>query len=102
LIAAIYLDGGVEHAAAFIQRQFADLIEAARARLRASRLQVRAAGACAVTVATAAGVSWWSESGPDHHKTFQVEVRVGGEPLAEARAEQERSGTGSRAGAASG
>jgi len=24
------------------------------------------------------------ESGPDHHKTFQVEVRVGGEPLADA------------------
>jgi ribonuclease-3 len=24
------------------------------------------------------------ETGPDHHKTFQVEVRVAGEPLADA------------------
>src|SRR5204862_1072315 len=30
LIAAIYLDGGVEHATAFIQRQFADLISEAQ------------------------------------------------------------------------
>jgi len=85
LIAAIYLDGGVEHAAAFIQRQFADLIEETREPNSAHRdfksaLQERVqsnGGPLPEYVVV-------SESGPDHHKTFQVEVRVSGEPLADA------------------
>jgi ribonuclease-3 len=85
LIAAIYLDGGTDHATGFIQRQFADLIEEARApdmvnRDFKSALQERVqshGGPLPEYVVV-------GETGPDHHKRFQVEVRVGGEPLADA------------------
>jgi ribonuclease-3 len=85
LIAAIYLDGGVDHATGFIQRQFADLIEEAREpdmvnRDFKSTLQERVqsnGGPLPEYVVV-------GETGPDHHKTFQVEVRVGGQPLADA------------------
>ena len=60
LIAAIYLDGGIEPARAFIERQFADLIEEARrtgARRGVHRgLQVGAAGMAAVARPRAAGL----------------------------------------------
>jgi ribonuclease-3 len=85
MIAAIYLDGGVEHAAAFIQRQFADLVEEAcegdsvmrdfKSTLQ-ERVQSNGDPPPEYVVI--------GESGPDHHKTFRVEVRVRGEALAEA------------------
>ena len=60
LIAAIYLDGGIEPARAFIERQFADLIEEARRTGRGRGvhrgLQVGAAGVAAVARPRAAGV----------------------------------------------
>ena len=61
LIAAIYLDGGIDPARAFIERQFADLIvEARRTRGRGGvhrGLQVGAAGVAAVARSRTAGVS---------------------------------------------
>jgi ribonuclease III len=85
LIAAIYLDGGIEHAGAFIQRQFADLVTEARQpdsvmRDFKSTLQerVQSSGGPPPEYVVV------GESGPDHHKTFQVEVRIRGEALAEA------------------
>jgi ribonuclease-3 len=85
LIAAIYLDGGIEHATAFIQRQFADLVNEAGQpdsvmRDFKSTLQerVQSSGEPPPEYVVV------GESGPDHHKTFQVEVRVRGETLAEA------------------
>jgi ribonuclease III len=85
LIAAIYLDGGIEHATAFIQRQFADLVNEAGqpdsvVRDFKSTLQerVQSSGEPPPEYVVV------GESGPDHHKTFQVEVRVRGETLAEA------------------
>ena len=88
LIAAIYLDGGIERASAFITREFSPMvpfISDARAPSAAFRdyksaLQerVQSAGAPPPEYAVI------GESGPDHHKTFQVEVRVGGRALAEA------------------
>src|SRR6202163_2742431 len=85
LIAAIYLDGGIEHATAFIQRQFADLIREAHdpesvLRDFKSTLQerVQSNGEPPPEYAVV------GETGPDHHKTFQVEVRVRGKAVAEA------------------
>jgi ribonuclease-3 len=84
LLAAIYLDGGIEQATAFIQRQFADLLEEAREPEMVSRdfksaLQER--------VQSDGGPPpeylVIGESGPDHRKTFHVELRVGGKPLAD-------------------
>jgi ribonuclease III len=85
LIAAIYLDGGIEQARAFIHREFAPLLADARrdgqvGQDHKSALQeylqshdqplpeYRLAGTL----------------GPDHRKLFQVELSVRGETLAEA------------------
>src|SRR5882672_5559100 len=84
LIAAIYLDGGVEQATTFIQRQFADLINEAREpdsvmRDFKSALQerVQSNGQPPPEYLVV------GEIGPDHHKTFHVEVRVRGQAVAE-------------------
>ena len=85
LIAAIYLDGGIEQARAFIAREFEGLIAEARqsdavVRDFKSALQERLQSAGApVPEYVVTG-----ESGPDHRKTFRVEVRSRGEALAEA------------------
>jgi len=85
LIAAIYLDGGVEHARAFIVREFAPLIAASRrdglaAQDYKSALQELLQGRNrALPDYRVIGTL-----GPDHQKLFQVQVVVDGEPLAEA------------------
>jgi ribonuclease III len=88
LIAAIFLDGGIEPARAFIERQFADLIEEARKTGAHAAftedyksalqewLQSRDRGLPAYRLA--------SEIGPAHRRVFEVEVLVGGEPVAKA------------------
>jgi len=88
LIAAVYLDGGVEPVRAFIEREFRDLIaEARRTGAEASFtddwksalqewLQSRGRGLPAYRLA--------AELGPDHRKSFVVEVLVEGEPVAAA------------------
>ena len=85
LIAAIYLDGGIEQVSAFVARQFETLINETRTPAAAfhdykSALQerVQATGDPLPEYAVIA------ETGPDHHKQFHVQVRVGGKPLAEA------------------
>ena len=88
LIAAIYLDGGVEAARGFIERQFADLIEEAR----------RTGAHAAFTADYKSALQEWLQShdrglpsyrlaaevGPAHRRMFDVEVLVDGEPLAHA------------------
>jgi ribonuclease III len=85
LIAAIYLDGGIEQARAFIAREFAPLVDEARTHglvgqddyksalqeLLQSRLQGLPEYRLAGTV------------GPDHRKLFQVDVVVNGEAIAQ-------------------
>ena len=85
LIAAIYLDGGMEHAQAFIAREFAPFIA-----------EVRQHGVLGDDYKSALQEYLQSHDrplpeyrlagtvGPDHHKRFQVEVVVNGEGLAEA------------------
>ena len=88
LIAAIYLDGGVDQAMAFIARQFDALIPhvddgrdapgtAFRDFKSALQERVQSAGHPPPEYAVIA------QSGPDHRKTFQVEVRVNGKGVAE-------------------
>ena len=85
LIAAIYLDGGVEHARAFIVREFAPLIAASRrdglaAQDYKSALQELLQGRNrALPDYRVIGTL-----GPDHQKLFEVQVVVDGEPLAQA------------------
>ena len=85
LIAAIYLDGGVEAARAFIVREFAPLIA-----------DVRRHGVTGQDYKSALQELLQARDlplpeyrlvatlGPDHRKQFQVEVAVRGEALAEA------------------
>jgi ribonuclease III len=85
LIAAIYLDGGVEQARAFIAREFQDQIADVRRTgvtgqdYKSSLQELLQARDMALPeyrlVATL---------GPDHNKLFEVEVIVGGEAIARA------------------
>ncbi len=85
VIAAIYVDGGIDAARAFILRQFGPLVEEVRQPGFGGRdyksslqeyLQAHDLGLPDYQVA--------SESGPDHRKLFQVEVRVKGDVVAQA------------------
>jgi ribonuclease-3 len=103
LIAAVYLDGGVDPARAFIEREFSDLIAEARRTGAAASftddwksalqewLQSRGRGLPAYRLA--------SELGPDHRKSFVVEVVVGGEVIAssEGRSKKEAAQAAARA-----
>jgi ribonuclease-3 len=88
LIAAIYLDGGIEPVRAFIERQFADLIDEAR----------RTGADAAFTEDYKSALQEWlqqhdrglpsyklaAETGPAHRRMFEVEVLVNGKPVARA------------------
>jgi ribonuclease-3 len=88
VIAAIYLDGGIEAARAFIMSQFAPLLieagdQAADAAFTEDwksalqeRLQADGLGLPRYRIASA--------EGPDHSKRFDVEVLVGGQPAGRA------------------
>jgi ribonuclease III len=84
LIAAIYLDGGLEEARRFILRELADDLARVRSpeffRDHKSALQefLQARNRPLPEYAVA------SATGPDHDKRFHVEVRLAGERLAEA------------------
>jgi ribonuclease-3 len=88
LIAAIYLDGGIDAARAFILSRFAPLVTSAGDRAAEASftedwksayqefLQARGKGLPHYRVAGA--------EGPEHRKRFEVEVLVGGQPVARA------------------
>ncbi len=94
LIAAVYLDGGIEPARAFIERQFADLIEEAR----------RTGAHAAFTEDYKSALQEWLQShdrglpsyrlaaelGPAHRRLFDVEVLVNGEPIARAEGKSKK------------
>ncbi|HEY3380868.1 MAG TPA: ribonuclease III [Vicinamibacterales bacterium] len=86
VIAALYLDGGIEAARAFIVREFEDDIEDVRSpefwgrdykSVLQEQVQARELPLPEYSVA--------SESGPDHRKVFHIEVRVEGDVLGTAR-----------------
>jgi ribonuclease-3 len=103
LIAAIYLDGGIEPARGFIERQFEDLIEEARRSgahaeftedyksALQERLQRDGRGLPVYRLT--------AELGPPHHRRFHVDVVVGGEVLtsAEGRTKKEAAQGAARA-----
>jgi len=83
LIAAIYLDGGLDAADAFLRRELKDAIDAGADRnfvgqdfKSALQERVQALGRPLPEYRIA------GETGPDHRKIFSIEVVVGGEVLA--------------------
>jgi len=85
LIAAIYLDGGIEHARAFIVREFGELLDAVRRDgvagqdYKSALQELLQARDLPLPEYRLVGTV-----GPDHRKQFQIEVLVNGEPLADA------------------
>jgi ribonuclease-3 len=84
VLAAIYVDGGIEQARSFVVREFAGLIEEVRqsgvvGRDHKSALQERLQS----QEQPLPEYRLVSTSGPDHQKIFHVEVRVLGRVLAE-------------------
>jgi ribonuclease-3 len=93
LIAAIYLDGGIEHVRAFVAREFAALIADAR-RLGTAGQDYKSALQELVQSRNAALPEYRlvGTFGPDHRKLFRVEVVVNGEKLAEATGTSKKEG----------
>jgi ribonuclease-3 len=85
LIAAIYLDGGIEHARAFIAREFSPLVDEAKERGLAG-LDNKSALQEYLQAAERPLPEYrlTGTMGPDHRKQFQVAVFVNGEALSEA------------------
>ena len=88
IVAAVYLDGGLAAAEAFIERQFREALDELQTGQvvtglvgdHKSALQEWLQGRnLALPVYGLTGAQ-----GPDHEKVFEVEVRVGGEPIARA------------------
>ena len=87
LIAAVYLDGGIEEARAFIQREFASLLAEARdGGLSSGHRDFKSALQEHLQAADRPLPEYrlTGTMGPDHRKQFQVAVIVGGEAVAEA------------------
>jgi len=85
LIAAIYLDGGVDEAQQFIRREFSSLIDDARQ--HGVFAQDFKSGLQELVQARNRPLPEYrlvGTLGPDHQKLFEVEVVVGGESLARA------------------
>ena len=94
LIAAIYLDGGIEPAQTFIERQFASLIQEAR----------RTGAHATFTEDYKSALQEWLQShdrglpayrlageiGPAHRRLFDVEVVVNGVPVARAEGKSKK------------
>ena len=85
LIAAIYLDGGIEHARAFIVRELTPLVDEVRRDgvsgqdYKSALQELLQARDLPLPDYRLVGTQ-----GPDHRKLFEIEVAVRGEPLASA------------------
>ncbi len=95
LIAAIYLDGGLEPARTFIERQFEDLIADARHRgAEASFTEDYKSALQEWLQSHDLGLPVYrlvAEIGPAHRRRFEVEVLVRGEPIAKAEGKSKKS-----------
>jgi ribonuclease III len=86
LIAAIYLDGGIEHAQAFIAREFASLVAEVQAGGAAASQDFKSA-LQELAQSRDQGLPQYrlvGVLGPDHRRQFDVEVAIAGEPVARA------------------
>ncbi len=76
IVAAIYLDGGFEQASAFIHRIFADLIQDGPQGLHYNDYKTLLQESCQVLFRETPRYSVIKESGPDHDKTFEVQLDI--------------------------
>jgi ribonuclease-3 len=81
LIAAIYLDGGLEAAAAFLRRELKEAIDAGIAQTFAPDYKSALQERLQALGRPLPDYRLSGSEGPDHRKTFSIEVRVGDEVL---------------------
>ena len=94
LIAAIYLDGGIEQARAFIQREFAPLFADARATGRSGRTTSRRSrSSCSRAISRCPSTAWPARSGPITASSFRWKSSCGARrsPRRPGRARRKRS-----------
>ena len=85
LLAAIYLDGGIEHARAFIVREFTPLLdEVHRDGVSGQDYKSALQELLQARDLPLPDYRLVGTQGPDHRKLFEIEVGVRGEPLASA------------------
>ena len=84
LIAAIYLDGGIEHARAFVVREFAALVDEARVGTAGQDYKSALQELVQSRNEPLPEYRLIGTVGPDHRKLFQVEVVVNGGAVADA------------------
>jgi len=77
VIAAVYLDGGLEAGFEVIQRQFSDIISRVGERVAAEDFKSQLQELVQVRFKTIPHYKVVAESGPDHDKTFQVHLSIG-------------------------
>jgi ribonuclease III len=77
VIAAVYLDGGLQNAFDVIERQFSRVISQVGERLAAEDFKSRLQELVQVRFKTIPDYTVIAESGPDHDKTFEVRLSIG-------------------------
>jgi ribonuclease III len=77
VIAAVYLDGGLEASFEVIERQFFEIISHVRDRLAAEDFKSRLQELVQVRFKTIPAYKVVAASGPDHDKTFEVRLSIG-------------------------
>jgi len=77
VIAAVYLDGGLEAAFEVIEKQFNHVISRVGERLAAEDFKSRLQELVQVRFKTIPDYKVVAESGPDHDKTFEVSLSIG-------------------------
>lgn len=77
VIAAVYLDGGLQAGFEVIERQFSEIIAQVGDRLAAEDFKSRLQELVQVQFRTIPDYEVKAESGPDHDKTFEVRLSIG-------------------------
>jgi len=77
VIAAVYLDGGLQASFEVIERQFSEIISHVRDRLSAEDFKSRLQELVQVRFKTIPAYEVVAASGPDHDKTFEVCLSIG-------------------------
>lgn len=85
LVAAVYLDGGLDMAFPFVEGIFRPVIAEASTGAMDRDYKTRLQEFCQARYGRAPGYRLVAESGPDHDKTFEVEISVGNRPLGRGR-----------------
>ncbi len=77
VIAAVYMDGGLQAAFQVIEGQFSQIISQVEAKLAAEDFKSRLQELVQVRFKTIPDYEVIAESGPDHDKTFEVRLTIG-------------------------